>query len=139
MRSQPQGADAGELDDGQSEAGGLARGAVRNETRAAFAASRTLNAPRAEQLDMLEKLGLPPGREHGVPLPVRTGGGGPLRASRAIERTFDGDESIHGSPLGIERTGLLIKIFGSRTANSQLRNALWSVDLWSRISSCNLE
>ena len=92
VRPQPQGAAARELDDGQSEAGGLARGAVRDEARAAFAASRTLSAPWAEQLERCEKLGLPPGREEGVPLPVRNGGGG----------SFDGDESIHGSPHGFE-------------------------------------
>ena len=92
MRPQPEGEDAGELDDGQSEAGGLARGAVRDETRAAFAASRTLNAPAAEQLERCEKLGLLTGREVGVPLPVRTGGGG----------GFDSDESVHGSPVGFE-------------------------------------
>jgi len=46
----------------------------------------------AEQLEVLEKLGLPPGREHTVPLPVRTGGGG----------GSDGDESVHGSPHGLE-------------------------------------
>lgn len=55
------------------------------ELRTARQASRTLGAAWAEQLEALEIFGLPPGREHGVPLSVRTGGGG----------VFDGDESVH--------------------------------------------
>ena len=62
------------------------------QTRAVRQASRMLGVSRAEQLEVLEKLGLPPGREQRVPLPVRTGGGG----------GFNGDESVHGTPYGFE-------------------------------------
>lgn len=58
----------------------------------------------AEQLEVLEKFGLPPGREHGVPLPVTTGGGG----------GFDGDECVHGHLLGLSEPMNLQERGGSR-------------------------
>ena len=62
----------------------------------------------AEQLEVLEKLGLRLGAEDRVPLSVRTGGGG----------GFDRDESVRGSPLGLEGTELVIRATGSRTVQS---------------------
>ena len=63
---------------------------------------RGLSESWSSELEMLEKPGLPPGREGGVPFPVRTRGGGLLRASGGIKRTFECDESVHGSPHGFE-------------------------------------
>ena len=55
-------------------------------------ASKTLTRDCIEKGGLPDELTLPPGREEGVPLPVRTDGGGGI----------DGDESVHGSPHGFE-------------------------------------
>ena len=69
---------------------------------------------QAEPLQVREKLGLPPGREHGAPLPVRTSDGG----------GFDGDESVHGSPVACDQEARGIGRVGqSQKLGLELRNS----------------